>query len=103
MRVDGRADGVSRGRGGGGRGEAVAEVAGGGRGGVGVLLQAPPGQAGIVAVHGAVVQVVGGQGGRGAAELGLEDQAWLEHGLGVDILLGQPTGGGEPRVTEVIT
>ncbi|KAG7264927.1 hypothetical protein CRUP_012106 [Coryphaenoides rupestris] len=101
---DGRGGGVSLG--GGGRGEAVAEVPGGGRGqrrgrgGVGVRIQPSPdadhapAHAGVVAVHGAVVQVVAGQGGRrGAAELGVQHQARLEQRLGVDVLLGQPAGG----------
>lgn len=80
-------------------GEAVAEVACGQRwgGGVGVLLQ----RGGrVVAVGGAVVQVGGRKHRRRWAELGLQHQAGLHEGLGVNTLLGQPAhteGGGSPR------
>lgn len=70
-------------------GEAVAEVACGQRwrGGVGVLLQRG---GGVVAVGGAVVQVGGREHRRRGAELGLQHQAGLHEGLGVNTLLGQP-------------
>lgn len=91
--------GVDGGRGGRGRrgesgcrvagGEAVAEVARWQRrgGGVGVLLQRG---GGVVAVGGAVVQVGGREHRRRGAELGLQHQAGLHEGLGVNTLLGQP-------------
>lgn len=42
-----------------------------------------------MAVGGAVVQVRGGERRRCGAELGLQHQAGLEEGLGVDVLLGE--------------
>ena len=54
-----------------------------------------------MAVGGAVVQVRGGERRcGGGAELGLQDQAGLEEGLRVNVLLGEPAGTEEHRLND---